>query len=266
MRSSSNGDKAFKLSIAVSIIFHTLIFGIIVKKPFSSSSKKKTIYYVDMVNFGGGGGGGIKKFQPKQVSKSMKKVVKPSVKKTSMKELKAERETVKKKSSLTYSKPVKKVKERRKTKIRKKRPKKKKIIRSPLEEVFKNYEKEAKKSSENITGVGFGLGEGSGGSPLLGTFPYAYYIELIKNRISSNWVTGAMGIRSKDKYLVVISFRILKNGRVVDLKVEKSSGINSLDTSALRAVKYSLPLPPLPTTYEGKDLTVFIQFVYGGKK
>ncbi len=264
MRSSSNGDKAFKLSIAISIIFHTLIFGIIVKKPFSSTSNKRTVYYVDMVNFGGGGG--TKKFQPKQNSKSEKKVVKPPVKKASMKELKAERETVKKKKSLTYSKPVKKVKKKRKTRIKKTRPKKKKIIRSPLEEVFKNYEKEAKKSSEGTTGVGFGLGEGSGSGPLLGNFPYAYYIELIKNRISSNWVTGSMGISSKDKYLVVISFRILKNGRVVDLKVEKSSGVNSLDTSALRAVKYSLPLPPLPATYDGRDLTVFIQFVYGGKK
>ncbi len=259
---SSNGDKAFKLAIGVSIIFHTLIFGIIVKKPFSSPEKKRTVYYVDMLNFGGGGGSKASKV--KSVKQKLKKV--SNKKKVSMKELKAESEKVKRKSKLTYSKPVKKVRKRRKPKRRKTKPKKKQIIRTPLEEVFKNFEKEIKKNSDNTTGVGFGLGEGSGGSPLLGNFPYAYYIELIKNRISSNWITGSMGIRSSDKYLVVISFRILKNGRVVDLKVEKSSGIDSLDTSALRAVKYSLPLPPLPATYEGRDLTVFIQFVYGGKK
>ncbi len=256
---SSRGDKAFKLAIAVSIIFHTLIFGIIVKKPFSSTKSKKTVYYVDMMNFGGGG-------TPPQKSNSKKVVKQKTVtKKASMKELKAESSKIKKKSSLTYSKPVKKVKKRKKTSRKKRvKPKKKKIVRSPLEEVFRNYEK--KKSSDNSTGVGFGLGEGSGGSPLLGKFPYAYYIELIKNRIASNWITGSIGLRSSDKIVVVVSFRILKNGRVVDINIEKSSGIDSLDTSALRAVKYSIPLPPLPATYGGKDLTVFIQFVYGGKK
>ncbi len=256
---SSRGDKAFKLAIAVSIIFHTLIFGIIVKKPFSSTKSKKTVYYVDMMNFGGGG-------TLPQKSNSKKVVKQKTVtKKASMKELKAESSKIKKKSSLTYSKPVKKVKKRKKTSRKKRvKPKKKKIVRSPLEEVFRNYEK--KKSSDNSTGVGFGLGEGSGGSPLLGKFPYAYYIELIKNRIASNWITGSIGLRSSDKIVVVVSFRILKNGRVVDINIEKSSGIDSLDTSALRAVKYSIPLPPLPATYGGKDLTVFIQFVYGGKK
>ena len=256
---SSRGDKAFKLAIAVSIIFHTLIFGIIVKKPFSSTKSKKTVYYVDMMNFGGG------RTTPQK--SNSKKVVKQKTvtKKASMKELKAESSKIKKKSSLTYSKPVKKVKKRKKTSRKKRvKPKKKKIVRSPLEEVFRNYEK--KKSSDNSTGVGFGLGEGSGGSPLLGKFPYAYYIELIKNRIASNWITGSIGLRSSDKIVVVVSFRILKNGRVVDINIEKSSGIDSLDTSALRAVKYSIPLPPLPATYGGKDLTVFIQFVYGGKK
>lgn len=261
---SSGGDKAFKLAIAVSVIFHTLIFGIIVKKPFSPPKSNKTVYYVDMMNFGGGGA--VSSSNHKTVKKN---IVKPKTltKKPSMKELKAESSKLKKKSSLTYSKPVKKVRKKRKISRKKKvRPKKKQIVRTPLEEVFKDYEKKSKNSSNNTAGIGFGLGNGSGGSPLLGNFPYAYYIELIKNRISSNWITGSMGIRSSDKILVVVSFKILKNGRVSDLKIEKSSGINSLDTSALRAVKYSIPFPPLPTTYEGNELTVFIQFVFGGKK
>ena len=256
----SRGDKAFKLAIIISILFHTLIFGIIVKKPFSSQKSKKTVYYVDMMSFGGGGN------PPVKTTKKQAKITPPK-QKASMKELKAKNQIIKrKKSSLTYSKPVKKVKKRKKVYRKKRRkPKKEKIVRTPLEEVFKDFEKKAKKNSDNSTGVGFGLGGGSGGSPLLGKFPYAYYIELIKNRIASNWVTGSMGMKSTDKFIVVVSFRILKNGRVVDINIEKSSGVNALDTSALRAVKYSIPFPPLPATYEGRDLTVFIQFVFGGK-
>jgi TonB family protein len=255
--------KTFEIAVGISVLLHILIFGLLIEKPFASTRKKKITYYVDLMNFSPGGGG-IKNSSDYKKNAVVKKKPVIKRKKISMKELTTEKAKLKHKKDLTYSKPVKKIKKRKK-KIIKKTIKKKKIIRkTPLEEVYEKFKK-GKQSNEN-GGVGFGIGSGNGNGPMIGSFPYSYYVEIVKNRVSSNWITATGNFNVRTNYIVIVGFTILKNGGIKNLAIEKSSGINSLDTSALRAVKYSIPFPPLPKSYDKNTLSVFIQFVLNKNK
>lgn len=94
-------------------------------------------------------------------------------------------------------------------------------------------------------------------------FPFLYYLNIIQNKVSKNWVltqTAENNIEQK----VIIYFKITKNGKVTDVSIEKSSGISFLDQSAFRAVLLSEPFPPLPYEYDGDYLGVHFGFQYKG--
>lgn len=95
-------------------------------------------------------------------------------------------------------------------------------------------------------------------------FPFAFYISAIEKKIGKNWRPPDLSTRAKPKVLVY--FRIDKNGRLSDIRVEESSGIAFVDRSALSAVTVSSPLPPLPDEFEGRSLGVHYTFVVGGLK
>jgi TonB family protein len=56
----------------------------------------------------------------------------------------------------------------------------------------------------------------------------------------------------------VISFTISRDGSMSELRVEQSSGYNSFDLAALRAVQNAAPFPPLPRAYKHDDLGVHL--------
>ncbi len=297
-------EQLFKVGIGFSLFLHTLVFGVIIGKPFQGHfSKKSTTYYVDLMNFSGGGGGSGRSLSPTPVSPkpagkaSPGKVVPPPPQSRSMRDLAAPRtrqDQPTTKPEMTYSKPVAKApKERNKPvepakqeTIRRPAEKQKRptVTKSALEEVYDKYiQGEANLPGGNPSaGVGFGIGGGSGGGrgsgmgtgtgngvgdgpPLLGNFPYAYYIEIIRGRLTANWLTGG-GDRKNGQAVVVVRFKIQRNGMVRDLEIEKSSGPESIDISAQRAVRYSSPFPPLPTSFPDPYLSVFTQFIYGGEE
>lgn len=90
-------------------------------------------------------------------------------------------------------------------------------------------------------------------------FRFAYYLEIVKERISGNWspppVTG-----SADGVMSTVYFRISRDGRVSHVKVETSSRSELFDRSATRAVDLSDPLPPLPSGFKGGWLGVHFEF------
>ena len=57
----------------------------------------------------------------------------------------------------------------------------------------------------------------------------------------------------------MITFAIARDGKIKDLKVEKSSGDDSFDFSAKSAVINAGPFPPLPMLYEKDELTVTLE-------
>jgi TonB family protein len=104
------------------------------------------------------------------------------------------------------------------------------------------------------SGAGAGAEIGSGGGSAL-----ASYLTRVDWKIQQNWVpVGAAG--SPDT-VVVVRFRVLRSGQVRDLELETTSGNATLDASALRAVRQSLPLPPFPNLLSEPSLDLRYRFV-----
>jgi TonB family protein len=85
-------------------------------------------------------------------------------------------------------------------------------------------------------------------------FTYAYYLDRLLSLIDAQWARPAMGSGVK----AVIFFRIGRDGKMTELQVEQSSGYNSFDLAALRAVQNAAPFPPLPRAYKHEDLGVHL--------
>ena len=78
-----------------------------------------------------------------------------------------------------------------------------------------------------------------------GDLQFAWYRASVTAALYSNWRKPILeGIRESREARVV--FEILRDGSVRGLRVERPSGVPSLDRSALRAVADAAPLPPLP--------------------
>lgn len=83
-------------------------------------------------------------------------------------------------------------------------------------------------------------------------FTYGYYVDQMLALISTNWVRPPVGSGVE----ATVHYRIQRDGRVTELRIVHSSGINSFDLAALRAVQSSSPLPPLPRGFKDGSLGV----------
>jgi TonB family protein len=88
-------------------------------------------------------------------------------------------------------------------------------------------------------------------------FPYAYYLESLRRKIASRWQPPA----GSGGRVVVVHFRVLRDGRVTALEVREPSGWEFLDDSALEAIRKAQPLPPLPPAFDGPWLGIELRFV-----
>ena len=117
----------------------------------------------------------------------------------------------------------------------------------------------AKKGGGGLgTGAGSGVGGAitSSGGQGSGTTSEAiglYNLELYY-KIRQNWSYNQSfaGVDGKAEVRIVI--KILQNGEIRDIWFETHSGNSHLDESALKAVKKSNPLPPLPAGYTSYDI------------
>lgn len=100
------------------------------------------------------------------------------------------------------------------------------------------------------------LGTTAFGSSIAGLdnpdFRFGYYLDQLLSAIDSKWVRPPLG----DGVQATISFRIGRDGSLSDLQVAVSSGYNSFDLAALRAVQNASPFPPLPRAYRNDSLGV----------
>jgi TonB family protein len=116
-------------------------------------------------------------------------------------------------------------------------------------------------------GAGPGGGSGAGGfsSQLqldVENFEFSYYLVAVRNKVSSNWNPPAGLTAAASAVRTVVFFRIERNGRIADLKIETPSSIAFFDQSALRAVLRSEPFPPLPRGFADSSLGVHFGFEY----
>ena len=80
-----------------------------------------------------------------------------------------------------------------------------------------------------------------------------YNLELMY-RIQQNWAFNRQLAGVNDTQEVRILIKILKSGHIRDVWFETRSGNRLLDESALKAVKKSTPLSPLPGGYDSYDV------------
>lgn len=89
-----------------------------------------------------------------------------------------------------------------------------------------------------------------------GDFPYALYLQGMHRRVGGNWIRPAVTPGTS----VVIYFRILRDGTIVEARVATPSGNATFDRAALSAVRSASPLNPLPFAYSGKELGIYLTF------
>ncbi len=84
-------------------------------------------------------------------------------------------------------------------------------------------------------------------------FSYLLLInKIIKKNVKYPFIAKKNGIEGK----VIIQFKILKDGKVKDIKIVKSSGFKILDKSAIKAILSSVPFPGFPKKLERNSLAI----------
>jgi len=262
--------KAFQRAMIFSVTAHVILFAVIIASPhLPKPSSKGVIHYIPL-NFvgtpgGGGGGGGGGERGPKTSLGATE------IKKQTLRDLTtAQKLQETPKSSLRY--PVDKPK-----KEPKKKPDKQAVISKPEATAKTTPSKEAEsgtgagtKSGEGqgsgltigAGGPGFGEGKGSGlaGQIGLSNFPYQYYLQIIRDRISSNWFTALVDPGVEGTLQTAVYFRIFRNGTISNVEVRESSNVRAFDSSAVRAIMNSAPFPPLPADYDEQYLGIILIF------
>jgi protein TonB len=105
-------------------------------------------------------------------------------------------------------------------------------------------------------GFGFQGGQGDFGSR------YAYYVDIVRRKVSDNWLKYEVDPRISDARRVYVYFEINRSGQPTNVRVEQSSGIPSLDQSAVRALQRIDTFGPLPAGYSGNYVAVEFWFDY----
>jgi TonB family protein len=88
------------------------------------------------------------------------------------------------------------------------------------------------------------------------TFTYGYYLDRMLLLIRAQWVRPPLGSGVE----ATVHFRVLRDGTVEAIELTNSSGYNSFDLAALRALQAAAPLPPLPRSYREGELGVNLIF------
>lgn len=108
-------------------------------------------------------------------------------------------------------------------------------------------------------GQGFGLSSGGGGAGVqleISNFCCPEYLATMSALIKSNWNN-----QQDANGMTRMRFVIQRDGRITDISVLQSSGVQILDFYADRALKLT-KLPPLPTPFTEATLAIRLGFEY----
>jgi periplasmic protein TonB len=105
---------------------------------------------------------------------------------------------------------------------------------------------------------GFGI---TGGGGDFGT-KYAWYVHVIQQKVAENWLKYEVDPRITNAQRVYITFDVARDGHPTNVQVEQSSGVPSLDISAVRALQRIDTFGPLPPDYSGSKISVEYWFDY----
>jgi periplasmic protein TonB len=105
-------------------------------------------------------------------------------------------------------------------------------------------------------GFGFTGGGGDFGSR------FSWYVQSVQRKVSENWLKYEVDPSIREANRVYVTFDIARDGHPGNVQIEQSSGVPSLDISAMRAVQRIDTFGPLPAEYSGGKVSVEFWFDY----
>jgi periplasmic protein TonB len=105
---------------------------------------------------------------------------------------------------------------------------------------------------------GFGF---TGGGGDFGT-RFSWYVRVVQQKVSENWLKYEVDPNIAEARRVYITFDVTRDGQPSNVQVEQSSGVPSLDQSAVRALQRIDTFGPLPSDYSGSKVSVEFWFDY----
>jgi len=94
---------------------------------------------------------------------------------------------------------------------------------------------------------------------------YAWYVKVIQQKVQENWLKYEVDPRVAQANRVYLTFDVMRDGHPANVQVEQSSGVPSLDQSAVRALQRIDTFGPLPSDYSGSKISVEWWFDYNKK-
>jgi periplasmic protein TonB len=91
---------------------------------------------------------------------------------------------------------------------------------------------------------------------------FAWYVRVVNQKVAENWLKYEVDPRIQSANKVYLTFDIDRSGRPSHMQIEQSSGVPSLDISALRALQRIDTFGPLPPDYSGNKVSVEFWFDY----
>ncbi len=88
----------------------------------------------------------------------------------------------------------------------------------------------------------------------------SFYLNIVLNKIAENWYNPYQNTNLNLK--AVIFFKITRDGKIEEVKIEKSSGKEDFDEYCRRAVLLTKNLPPLPEEFQAEALKIHLEFEY----
>lgn len=189
----------------------------------------------------------------------------------------AKKKEAPKKEAPAKKAPPKKKEEQKKEKKREKKPAaekpafSKKSIEEKIKERLRKIEEESRESrwvepekAEELLRPASKekvAEQGIAGLLNTGEFLNVSYNDAVASIIYQAWQPPSKTPADKESATVVVRFKIARGGEISNPRVEKRSGSEVLDASALQAIKESSPLPPLPDDYKGDSIEVCMTFV-----
>jgi len=121
---------------------------------------------------------------------------------------------------------------------------------------------------QNFTTFNSSLGVGAVAMTTGGDFGsrYAYYVRQVTQALSQNWLKYEVDPHAMPNATVTVAFDISRDGAPSNVRITQSSGIPSLDTSAVRTLQRIDTFGPLPSDYRGGSVGAEFQFQYTPNK
>jgi len=269
-------DRAFKRAMFFSAAVHSVLLALIVVNPSLPKPRNSApVYYINFGGMPGGGRGGVTTAPPAEETSIAPTEVKPQTLRdlTTLQKVQMEPPS----SSLRFpvDKPNREPKPApaKKTEISKVDPSAKAAAAKTAADKAAADKAAAGAASRGAgaglsigggkPGFGEGTGSGLGGlSDQIGQsdFPFNWYLQAIRDKISSNWFQSLVDPGVSGTFQVAVYFRIFKDGSISPVDIKESSGLKTLDQSAVRAIMRSANFPPLPDGYDESYLGIILIF------